>query len=267
MIIVRKLALLTVSLLLLGAAAAGAQDSKTFVLVDGAFQDEAGWESVIAALESAGHTAVTVDLGSNDEDGAPIPTSTLAGYRDAVVSAIEEQEGSVVLVGHSFGGMIISEAAEAIPDRIETLVYLAAYLPRTGESLVTLSSQDHYSALGQEGNLILAEDFTYASVNSDIFASAFCPDCTEEQAALVADSQLDEPLAPLNEPVTLTDENFGSVRKAYILTAEDIIISPQLQALMLSYTPVDRVLALNTGHAPYISQPEALAALLIEAAS
>jgi pimeloyl-ACP methyl ester carboxylesterase len=263
----RKLALLVICLLLLGVSTAGAQDGKTFVLVDGAFQDESGWDAVIAALEAEGHTAVAVDLNNYDEEGAPIPTSTLAGYRDAVVSTIEAQEGPVVLVGHSFGGIVISEVAEAVPDQIDTLVYLAAYLPQTGESLVTLSSQDHYTVLGQEGNFILAEDFTYASVNPDVFASAFCPDCTEEQLAVVAESQLNEPLGPMNEGVTVTEENFGSVRKVYILTAQDVTVSPQLQALMLSYTPVERVLALNTGHAPYISQPEALAAALIDAAS
>ncbi len=98
-------------------------------------------------------------------------------------------------------------------------------VPQTGDSLVTLSSQDHYSALGQEGNFLLAEDFSTASVNADIFASAFCPDCDEEQLTRVAASQIAEPLGPLNTPVTLTAENFGSVRRAYILTAEDIVVT------------------------------------------
>lgn len=261
---VRKLALLVVGLLLFSVAAA--QDGKTYILVDGAFQDETGWDMVIPALEADGSTAIAVDYGSNDSDGAPIPSSTLEGYRDAVIEVIEAQEGPVVLVGHSFGGMIISAVAEAIPEKIDTLVYLAAYLPRSGESLVSLAGMDHYSILGQEGNFILADDFTYASVNRDVFAAGFCPDCTEEQRTVVAASQLDEPLAPQNEPVTLTADNFGSVRKAYIMTAQDVIVSPQLQALMLSYTPVERVLALDAGHSPYISQPGALAALLIEAA-
>jgi len=184
-----------------------------------------------------------------------------------VIEVIEAQSSPVILVGHSFGGLVISAVAEAIPAQIDTLVYLAAYLPQDQDSLVTLSSQDHYSVLGQEGNFILADGFSTASVLESAFASAFCPDCDEAQLAVVAASQLPEPLAPLNIPVTLTDANFGAVRKVYILTAEDVVVSPQLQALMLSNTPVDHVYALNTGHAPYISAPDALAALLVESAA
>ncbi|MDX2141242.1 MAG: alpha/beta fold hydrolase [Chloroflexota bacterium] len=246
-----------------GSVVAAQDNAKVFVLVHGAFQDETGWSAVVNALESAGHTAVTVNLAGRGDDATPLNEITLATYRDQIIGVIEEQSGSVVLVGHSFGGINISMVAEAVPDRIETLVYLAAYLPVNGDSLVTLASEDHYSTLGQEGNFIIAEDFSTGSVNADVFASAFCPDCTPEQAEVVAASQLSEPLAPLNEPVTLSD-TASSVRSVYIMTAEDIVVSPQLQAFMLSRRPVDQVFALNTGHAAYISQPEALAELLIQ---
>ncbi|GAB4512501.1 MAG: alpha/beta hydrolase [Anaerolineae bacterium] len=242
-----------------------AQDGMTYVLVHGAFQDAAGWDPVIAELEAAGHTAIAVQLPGRGDDTTPMGEQSLAAYRDAVITVIEEQDTPVVLVAHSFGGMVISEVAEAIPDQIATLVYVAAYLPQNGDSLVTLSENDHFSQLGQEGNFIVSADFTTASVNRDIFASAFCPDCDAAQAEAVAASQLDEPLPPLGTPVTLTDENFGSVRRVYILTAQDIVVSAQLQAFMLSNTPVDRVFALNTGHVPYVTAPAALAALLVQA--
>lgn len=268
---VRKIGLVTLLVLLLGLGVAqqpaqAQPTGLTYVLVHGAFQDASGWAATIDALEAAGNTAVAVTLPGRGDDTTPITEITLAAHRDAVISVIEAQDQPVILVGHSFGGMVISAVAEAIPERISALVYLAAYLPQTGDSLVSLSTQDHYSVLGQEGNFLLSEDFAYGMVNADIFASAFCPDCAEDQLPAVAASQLNEPLAPLNEPVELTEANFGSVRKVYILTAEDVVVSPQLQALMLANTPVDRVFALNTGHAPYISQPAALATLLLQAA-
>jgi hypothetical protein len=83
---------------------------------------------------------------------------------------------------------------------------------------------------------------------------------------MVAASQIDEPVPPLASPVTLTEGNFGSVPKTYILTALDLAVSPTLQVMMLANTPVDQVFALNTGHVPYVSQPEALAGLLEQAA-
>ncbi|MBW4438567.1 MAG: alpha/beta hydrolase [Pleurocapsa minor GSE-CHR-MK-17-07R] len=258
----RKL-LLVIFALLLMAGAASAQESTTVVLVHGAFQDESGWAPVASALEAQGYTVVTVaQPGRGLDDGTPLGEITLESYRDNVIAAVEAQGQPVILVGHSFGGMVISAVAEAIPAQIQALVYLAAYLPADGDSLVTLSSQDRYSVLGQEGNFLLAEDFSTAGVNPDIFASAFCPDCNEEQLAIVAASQLSEPLAPLNTPVALTAENFGSVRQVYILTAQDVVVSPQLQALMLANSPVDHVFALNAGHAAYVTAADALAALI-----
>ncbi len=67
-------------------------------------------------------------------------------YRDTVVKVIDQQQQPVILVGHSFGGMVISSVAEAVPDKIQMLVYLAAYVPQSGDNLLTLSSLDHYSA-------------------------------------------------------------------------------------------------------------------------
>jgi len=265
---IRKVMFIFACVIVFSISVVSAQDTPpTFVLVHGAFQDASGWAGVVANLEAEGYTTVTVELAGRGEDTTPLGEITLDNYRDAVIEVIEAQEQPVILVGHSFGGITISSVAEAIPDRIQALVYLSAYLPRTEESLVSLSAQDHYSVLGQEGNFILAEDFTYAAVLDTVFASAFCPDCNEEQLAAVAASQLNEPLAPLNTPVTLTPENFGSVRKVYILTSQDVVVSPQLQALMIANTPVDHVYALDAGHAAYIIVPDALAAILIEAAS
>lgn len=260
-------ALVLMSLVAFGVLGAAAQaDGNVFVLVHGAFQDASTWDAVVPLIEANGGTAVTVELGGRGEDATPFGELTLEGYRDAVVAAVEAQEQPVILVGHSFGGMVISAAAEAVPDRIAALVYLAAYLPSNGESLVTLSSQDRYSQLGQEGVFQVSEDFTTASVLDTAFAAAFCPDCDETQAAAVAASQLPEPLPPLNTPVTLTAEAFGNIYKAYILTAQDIVVSPQLQALMIANTPVDHVYALDAGHAAYVTQPEALVAILEEVA-
>lgn len=239
----------------------------TFILVHGAFQDASGWAQVQHALTAKGQTAQTVEWAGRGDDTTPPQQITLENYRDAVIRVIEQHSEPVILVGHSFGGMVISTVAEAIPQRIKTLVYLAAYLPRSGDNLLSLSSQDKYSILGQQGNFVIAPDYTTASVPKNVFPSAFCPDCNAEQLAIVAASQLDEPLAPPNTKVELTDENFSRVRKAYIMTAQDLIVTPQLQALMLAYTPVHEVYSVNAGHAAYITAPESLADILLHIAA
>jgi pimeloyl-ACP methyl ester carboxylesterase len=261
---VRKL-LFGVVLLFLSTSTVTAQaPGQVFVLVHGAFQDSSSWANVAPLLEAAGHTVISVDLPGHGADETPLNEITLASYRDAVIAAIETQDQPVVLVGHSFGGFTISNVAEAIPERVAKLVYVAAYLPRSGDSLVTLSGLDHNNGFTQE-NFLLADDFSYAYVLESDFLSIFCGDCTEAQAEQVMASRQNEPLAPLNEPITLTTDNFGRVPKAYILTAEDNAVSPQLQAYMLSQTPVDQVYALNTSHVPFVVAPDALAALLIAA--
>lgn len=239
----------------------------TFVLVHGAFQDASGWTQVKRALELKGATAGAIELAGRGNDKTPAGEITLSTYRDAVTEYINEQKRPVILVGHSFGGIVISSVAEAIPDRIRILVYLAAYLPRNQDSLASLSAKDRYSLLGQESNFIVNRDFTVASVAKTVFVTAFCPDCNEEQSRRVAASQLDEPLGPLNEKVILTDDRFGSVHKAYILTAQDVVVSPQLQALMIANTPVDQVYAVNAGHVANITAADVVASILLKIAS
>lgn len=261
----RKLTLLIALLGLCISFASAQEATKTFVLVHGAFQDSTAWDSVVPLLEAAGHTAIAIDLPAHGADETPDAEVTLASYRDAVIAVIEAQATPVVLVGHSFGGIVISEVAEAIPDQVETLVYVAGYLPRNGDSLAGLAALDHNNGF-RETNFLLAEDYTYAYVLEEDFLTIFCGDCTEEQAEVVMASRQNEPLAALNEPSTVTAEQFGTVRKVYIMTAEDNAASPQIQAFMISQTPVDHVYALNTSHVPFVTMPEELSALLISAA-
>jgi pimeloyl-ACP methyl ester carboxylesterase len=140
---------LGIAILLLSASVATASVTtaqsagNVFVLVHGAFQDGSSWDAVVPLLEDAGNTVITVDLPGHGGDETPLSEITLASYRDKVIAAIEAQDQPVVLVGHSFGGFTVSNVVEAIPDCVETLVYVAAYLPRTGDSPVTLSGMDH----------------------------------------------------------------------------------------------------------------------------
>ncbi len=262
----RKL-IMTVLLLVVSSTSVFAQDTgKVFVLVHGAFQDASAWDAVTPLLEAAGHTAIAVNLPGHGGDETPAGSLTLATYRDVVLDVVAAQAAPVILVGHSFGGIVISEVAEALPDRVEALVYVAGYLPRTGDSLAGLAALDHNTSFN-DTNFLLADDFSYAYVPESDFLTIFCADCDAEQAEIVLATRQNEPLTPLNEPATVTAENFGSVRKVYILTAEDNAASPQIQIFMLANTPVDRVYALNTSHAPFVTMPAALSDLLIAASN
>ena len=236
-------------------------EATTYVLVHGAFQDSSAWSEVVPLLEAQGHNVVTLDLPGRAGDTTPPAEITLEQHRDAVIDLINQQSGKVILVGHSFGGITISLVAEAIPDQIARLVYVAAYLPVTGDTLASLAAQDEGTAFNDQ-NFVIAPDYSTASVLADDVVKIFCNDCTPDMQQRTQEQILPEPLGPMNTPVTVSAENFGRVRKVYIETLQDNAVSNQLQKLMLAATPVDKVLTLETGHSPFLSDPAGLVAAL-----
>ncbi len=149
------------------------------MLVHGALLGEFSWTCVERRLVADGNTVITLDLPDHGADQTPVDQITLNSYRDAVVRAIGERS-NVVLVGHSFGGVVVSRVAEAIPARISKLVYLAALIPQNGESANSLSMMDKDSLFGQcatptAGALVF---------NPNGVGPVFCNDCTAEDVAM-----------------------------------------------------------------------------------
>jgi pimeloyl-ACP methyl ester carboxylesterase len=235
----------------------------TFVLVHGAFQDASAWDLVTPRLQAAGHKVVVLQRPGRPPDTRDPTEITLAENVDLVVQILRAQPDPVILVGHSFAGLIISQAAEQLPARVAALVYVAAYLPRDGDSLRSLSATDSASALPP--HLRLNPAHTAASVDPAGLVEVFCADAPAAWQAHALAHPVAEPLAPLGTAVSLTTENFGRVRKLYVTTTADRCVSPAAQAAMLAATPVDRILPLDSSHGPFWSQPEALAEALLSA--
>jgi pimeloyl-ACP methyl ester carboxylesterase len=230
-----------------------AQNSKTYVLVHGAWSGKYVWAASKARLERRGDTVITLDLPSHGDDKIPLEQASLEGYKQAVIDAIGNRQ-DVILVGHSFGGMVISAVAEAIPEKISKLVYVAAYLPRNGESLFALSQEDKNSKVGMYWN---QTDQTAASIKTEGIVEVFCADCSPAMQRTLVRKHRPEALAPLGTPVTLTPERYGNIPRYYIQTLQDNAVSNQLQQLMLSRTSVVASVALDTSHSPFLSQPKA----------
>lgn len=243
---------------------ARAQPKPRLVLVHGAFEDASCWAGVLPLLEAAGVSARAVNLPGRAPDPTPPGSVTLDAMRDAVVAALAEGPPAV-LVGHSFGGIVVSAAAEAAPERVRRLVYLAAYLPRDGESLQTLAARDPAGELGP--GFVVDGPAGVARVREDLRAPLFCGGCDAATAAAVSRAMVAEPLAPTGTPVRLTPERFGRVEKAYIRTARDRVVSPALQSAMLEGASVGRVSAIDAGHAPHNASPGLVASALVAAAA
>ena len=253
--------------LLSGCATAPSPSSPLYVLVHGAFQDARAWNEILPLLRAKGVQAVAVNLPGRVNDGSALEAATLDGYRDAVLKVVNAQNGPVVLVGHSFGGITISNVAEAAPEKIRTLVYVAAYLPEVGaadQSMAKISEKDQWNIFNKaRQNFIPAQDFKSATVLADDQLLLFCATCTPEAQRKTLAIMQREPLAPAATPVNVTAARFGRVDKVYVHTTQDNAVSYTLQQQMVQRTPVRKTVTLTSGHSPFVEMPQGLADALI----
>jgi pimeloyl-ACP methyl ester carboxylesterase len=152
----------------------------TFVLVHGGWNGGWCWEKVVPLLEEAGHEAEAPDLPGSGDDPTPIPEVSLQGYADWISGVLDAQSEPVVLVGHSSGGVVISQAAEQRPDKVKLLVYLAAFLLRDGETLFSVAENETGSLILP--NLVMSEDGASATIREDVIKEALFHDCSDEDA-------------------------------------------------------------------------------------
>ena len=239
--------------------------AKTFVIVPGAWSAPYAWDNVKASLEKSGNKVIVVQLPGHGSDQAPPQNLTMDVYRDMVVSTLDTISGKVILVGHSLGGVVISEVAEKVPSKIEKLVYVAAFVPLSGQSLLDLASTDTTSVLG--ANLRPSADNLTLDIVHDQIINGFIQDGTTDLQNLVLANYRAEPAIPLTNKVTLTAANYGSVSKVYIKTLLDHAVTPTLQKRMLAATTgFSTVYQLNTGHCPFLVKADSVAILLTQIA-
>jgi len=228
---------------------------KTFVLVHGAWNGAWVWDDVQERLEGKGATVRTVTLPGHAEDTTKVTETSLEAYVDKVSSVFEAGK-PVTLVGHSFGGVVISLTAEAHPTSVERLIYVGAFLPANGETALDLAQTDTNSDLGPA--LVFDMDKGVVGIQRDQFPELFCADCSESHLEVLADKYSDEPLPPLVQPIVLSDDGFGSVPKYYVFTAEDRVLSPSFQQRVTSRIELAGSATLDTSHSPFFSAPDEL---------
>nr|WP_067060381.1 alpha/beta fold hydrolase [Mucilaginibacter sp. L294] len=234
---------------------------KTFVLIHGAWQGAWVWQDVKSGLEKAGQKVIVVELPAHGDDQTSPAKVNLHVYRDEVISAIDKISGKVILVGHSMGGMVITSVAEAIPDKIEKLVYIGAFLPANGQSLGDLAATDAQSLLGP--NLIPSADQLTLDIKREQVVNIFCQDGSDAVKARVNAKFRVEPAIPFGNKVTLTAANFGKVDKYYIHTLQDHAVGIELQYRMVKAAGITKTVGLNSGHCPFLSMPDKVISSLL----
>lgn len=218
------------------------------VLVHGGFVDGSGWEGVYDLLTQDGHKVTVVQN----------PTTSLADDVAATRRAIAAQDGPTILVGHSYGGVVISESG-ADP-KVKGLVYVAAFAPDTGESVASLIANP---PPGASVPPILPAQDGYLFLDRDKFAAAFAGDVKPAQAAFMADSQVPWGVAALQGQVTTPA--WKSRPSWYLVTADDHMIPPPAQRQMAARANAT-VVETPGSHAVYVSNPRVVADLIERAA-
>ena len=218
------------------------------VLVHGGFVDGAGWESVHRILKKDGYDVRIVQN----------PTLTLAGDVAATRQVIGQADGPVVLVGHSYGGVVITEAGN--DPKVSKLVYITAFAPDKGESVASLIKDP---APGAPVPPILPPQDGFLFLDKAKFAASFAADVEPDKAQFMADSQVpwgvDALGGAVSEPAWRTKPSW------YLVATDDRMIPPAAQRFMAQRAGAK--VAENAGsHAIYVSRPDAVAAIIKDAA-
>ncbi|MFO7461687.1 MAG: alpha/beta fold hydrolase [Desulfatiglandales bacterium] len=233
----------------------------TYVLIHGAWHGSWCWDKVVPLLEKEGHKVEAPDLPGHGSDKTPISEISLKTYTDRVCQILDAQPEPVILVGHSMGGVVITQVAEYRPEKIKTLVFLTAFLLRNGEFLLQLAGEDTEALVLP--NLIMADDESYANVRDEGIKEAFYGDCSDEDVARAKSLLVPQAAAPLATPVNTSEERFGRVHRIYISCLHDKAITPTCQEKMYKALSCEKIIFMDTGHSPFLSAPKELATHLV----
>jgi pimeloyl-ACP methyl ester carboxylesterase len=223
-------------------------DVRNVVLVHGAFVDGSGWEGVYHALKQDGYTVAIVQN----------PTTSLADDVAATKRVIAAQDGPVVLVGHSYGGAVITDAGT--DPQVARLVYIAAFAPDAGESVATLLQG---FPPGAPMSPILPPQDGYLLQDKAKFPASVAGDVSADKAAFMADSQVPWGEAALGGAIRAPA--WRTKPSWYLLTTADRMIPPAAQRTMSGRAGAT-VIEIGASHSVYVSQPQPVASLIETAA-
>jgi pimeloyl-ACP methyl ester carboxylesterase len=236
------------------------------VLVHGAFSGAWCWEPLLGPLREAGHTVETLDLPGSGDDLTAVGEITLERYASRVCDVLAGSDEPAVLVGYSMGGVVVTQAAGLCPERVAALVFVCAFMPSDGQSLLDLTHLPEGAADMIQANLVVEGDPPVAVLPEAAMMEAVYNCCAPEQAAAAAARRRPQPAAPLAEPVEIDESVLASIPRAYVLTTADNAIPPDLQRRMIREHPCRRVVELDADHSPHLSATVELVTALDELA-
>lgn len=233
-----------------------------FVLISGAWHAGWCWEKLVPLLEEAGHQALAPDLNGMARGQPQVAEQmTIAAWADQIADVLREREKPVILVGHSRSGLVISEVAQRVPEKIKRLIYLAAFLLPDGETIGrTAATIDR----GVTPDVIEPGSTDgFVVIRRGLAVPLLYNRCGAQDAAASVDRLVPDPISSFTAPASLSARRYGKVPRGYIECTADHAVPIDLQRAMQTRLPCDRTATLDADHSPFYSAPEALAEALI----
>ena len=233
----------------------------TFVLVHGAAHGAWCWRKLVPLLEGEGHRVIAPDLPGMGADRTPLSEVTLAGWAEFIAKLSRATGERVILVGHSRGGVVISEAGELAPEDFLGLVYLTAVLMPAGMRTVDLPVER------REGSVVTSSDGASFRVDPAIARDIFYNHADAEDAAWASTQLCAEPFAPNIAPLTVSEDRWGRLPRAYIECLDDRAVPIDVQRAMQERLPCKPVVTMDSDHSPFLTVPRELATHLSKIAA
>jgi pimeloyl-ACP methyl ester carboxylesterase len=192
----------------------------------------------------------------------PIPPGgvTLENTGRFLADLAQSQTEKAILVGHSLGGVAISEAAERAPQLIAGLVYVAAIMPRNGDSALAMMGGKIPEGIS------LSRDGDFLTIDPQTARNRYYSGCEADEVADALARLAPQPIGLLQDQLAVTPERFGSVPRCYIECRDDNAVPPGFQRAQYEAMPCRPVFTIGAGHSPFLQDPDQLTAYLIEAA-
>lgn len=234
-----------------------------FILVHGAWGNAAGWSRLERRLTAAGHRVEALDLPGHGQ--SPVPPQTVGQPEYvAAVEAVLLAGPPAILVGHSMGGIVIAQVASRQPKHTVSCVFVAALLPRDGDSLLSLIRQQ--DAPGIQGAVRPGPVAGTTVLDPDVAGATLMQDASPTLAASALAVMSPQSNKAQKDPAIL-GPGFAKVPRAYVFCTQDQVVTPALQRKMVADSPCEAVFTMDCGHVPQLTQPQALAEILIGLAS
>lgn len=241
---------------------------KNYLLVHGAWHGAWCWDKVVPEMRAKGHNVIAIDLPGHGKDTSNADNITLNDYVQKVVSVAKTIKGEVILVGHSMGGVVISQAAEYLGTaKVSKLIYLDAFLPKNGESVsglarlieATLPPDSTRLTIGKGLNISSSrKSSTFKPEVADIL---FYHDCSAADKAFAHQNLSRQSFAPLGTPVSVSDNVYGRILKYYILCTESKDLD---KSILPTRVHCEKIFKIKSSHSPFFSKPRKLVKILLK---